>query len=332
MIARDLAKRTLLGSGLLRLAAGIRGTGAAILMYHSVQEDPSLHADTLGGIIHSRRVFRQQMELLAREFHPLSLDKLAILLRAEEKIPERSVIVTFDDGYRDNFENAMPILDQVGIAAAFYVTVECVENGRLPWPSRVRYALRTSRRETWRDPDGALWPLEIAAERDRAFTKACEYCCKLTGAAQEALVTRIATELDAGYPPGSAQLMMGWDEVRKLAEHGHVVGSHTLSHPNLAQLPIAEVRAELGLSRACLEEQLKRPVKHFSYPCPALSPHWSEQTVQECQRAGYETAVVTDGGLARRNDNPLCLRRVRPSKTVEGLRWNLEWAFAGRKM
>jgi peptidoglycan/xylan/chitin deacetylase (PgdA/CDA1 family) len=332
MIARDLAKRALLGSHLLRLAAGIHGTGAAILMYHSVHEDPSLQADSLGGIIHSRRVFRQQMELLAKEFHPLSLDKLAILLLTEEKIPARSVVVTFDDGYRDNFENAMPILDQVGIAAAFYVTVECVEKRRLPWPSRVRYALRTSRRKRWKDPDGALWPLETDADRDRAFAKACGYCCKLVDGAQEALVASIALELDAGLPPGSDVLMMDWDEVRKMAERGHTVGSHTLSHPNLAQLPAAEARAELARSRAYLEEKLERPVKHFSYPCPALSPHWNEQTVQECQHAGYETAVVTDGGLARRHDNPLCLRRVRPSKTVEGLRWNLEWAFAGRKM
>jgi hypothetical protein len=154
----------------------------------------------------------------------------------------------------------------------------------------------------------------------------------LAGAAQEALVANIAIELEVEGPPGSDLLMMDWDEVRRLAERGHTVGSHTLSHPNLAQLPVAEVRAELGGSRTYLEEQLKRPVKHFSYPCPALSPHWNEQTVQECQHTGYETAVVTDGGLARRNDNPLCLHRVRPSKTLEGLRWNLEWAFAGRKM
>jgi peptidoglycan/xylan/chitin deacetylase (PgdA/CDA1 family) len=332
MIARDLAKSGLLASGLLRLAAGIHGTGAAILMYHSVQEDPTLQADSLGGIIHSRQIFREQMELLAREFHPLSLDKLAMLLRTEEEIPQRSVVVTFDDGYRDNFETAMPILDQVGIAAALYVTVECVENRHLPWPSRVRFALRTSKREKWNDPDGASWPLETEADRERAFAKACEYCCKIAGAAQEALVTSIATELDTCGPAGSDELMMNWNEVRKLAERGHTVGSHTLSHPNLAQLPVAEARAELGRSRTCLEEQLKRPVKHFSYPCPALSPHWNEQTIEECQHAGYETAVVTDGGLVRRRDNPLCLRRVRPSKTVEGLRWNLGWAFAGRKM
>jgi peptidoglycan/xylan/chitin deacetylase (PgdA/CDA1 family) len=332
MTAKDLAKKTLLNSGVLRLAAGIHGSGAAILMYHSVREDPSSQADSLGEIVHSQRVFQGQMELLASEFHPLSLDELATLLRASEKIPERSVVVTFDDGYRDNFEIAMPILNRIGIAATFYVTVGCVEKSRPPWPIPVRFALRTTRRKTWKDPSSTLWPLETDAERERAFGKACEYCCKLSGVPQEALVRAIETELDAGSPPGSEQLMMDWDEIRKLTEQGHIVGSHTLSHPNVAQLPTVDVPVELANSRACLEKQLQRPVKHFSYPCPALSPHWNEQTIQECRRAGYETAVVTDGGLVRKCDNPLCLRRVRPSKIVEGLRWNLEWAFAGRKM
>jgi len=329
---RDLAKRIFLRSGALRLAAAFQDSGAAILMYHSVLEDPSQGADSLGGIIHSRTVFRQQMELLARKFHPLGLDELAVLLRKKEEIPQRSVVVTFDDGYRDNFENALPILDEVGVPAAFYVTVNCIANGQLPWPSRVRFALRTTERKIWTDPAGTAWPLENADERDRAFAKACEYCCRLAGAAQEQLVAGIEKDLETIVPHGSEQLMMNWDQVRKLAARGHVVGSHTLSHPNVAQIPLAAVRVELEQSRACLEKELHAPVTHFSYPCPALSPHWSEQTVEECKRAGYETAVVTDGGLARMQDNPLCLRRVRPSKIVEGLRWNLEWAFAGRKM
>src|ERR1700683_3766066 len=137
---RDLAKKVLLSSGLLRVAASVQDTGAAILMYHSVLDNPSQRADSLGGIVHSRSVFQQQMELLAREFHPLGLDELAVLLRGKEKIPARSVVVTFDEGYRDNFENALPILHKFGVRAAFYVTVNCIERGQLPWPSRIRFA------------------------------------------------------------------------------------------------------------------------------------------------------------------------------------------------
>src|ERR1700722_13558571 len=329
---KNLAKRALLRSGLLRLASAVQASGAAILMYHSVLEDPSRQGGSLGGIVHSQSVFSQQMELLARGFHPLSIEELQTMLRGEEKIPNRSVLVTFDDGYRDNCQNALPILDSVGVPATFYITVDCVEKGLPPWPSRVRYALRSTRRKAWSDPAGASWALETEAQRDQAFAKACEYCCRLAGSAQEQLVSGIETQLEVSLPASFGQIMMDWDEVRKIQERGHVIGSHTLSHPNVAQLSLQDAHIELETSRSFLEKQLKQPVTHFSYPCPALSPHWTKQTVGECRKVGYKTAVVTDGGLAHKNDDLLCLRRVRPSKTLEGLRWNLEWAFAGRAM
>jgi hypothetical protein len=72
------------------------------------------------------------------------------------------------------------------------------------------------------------------------------------------------------------------------------------------------------------------PISHFSYPCPALSPHWSEQTVEQSRALGYQTAVTTISGLTRREDDLLCLKRLRPTKTLPGLRWNLESTFAGR--
>jgi peptidoglycan/xylan/chitin deacetylase (PgdA/CDA1 family) len=123
--------------------------------------------------------------------------------------------------------------------------------------------------------------------------------------------------------------MMSYDQLRELTRHGHIVGSHTMTHPNMAYLQEDDAQRELADSKQRLEAQLG-VIKHFSYPCPALSPHWSERTVEQSRTLGYETGVTTNSGLTRRGDNPLCLKRLRPTKTVEGLRWNLESAFAGR--
>lgn len=329
MIKQQL-KGALLGSGVLRLAARLRGKGAAIVMYHSVLEDPGKVADSLGGMIHPRAIFEGQMELLAKEFHPVSLDQVGRFVRGEDDLPERAVVVTFDDGYVDNFEMAMPILDRVGVPAAFYVTVDCVENRRLPWPSRLRFSFRKTGKKEWTDESSKGWPLRGERERDAAYLAACNRVATLAGAEQEQVVSRIESDLEMKLSADSGELMMTWEQVRGLAQHGHLVGSHTLTHPNLAHVGVEDARRELVESKRRMEAQINEKVVHFSYPCPALSPNWSEQTMQESRRAGYEMAVTTSRGLARRNDNPLALKRVRPSKTVDGLRWNLETAFAGR--
>ena len=115
---KDLIKRTIVGSRLLQAAGRLRGPSAAILMYHSVMEDPGSQEAYLGEIIHSQKVFRQQIELLARRFRPTSLDQVERFINGKAEIPDRAVVVTFDDGYTDNYEIAAPVLNELGVPAA----------------------------------------------------------------------------------------------------------------------------------------------------------------------------------------------------------------------
>jgi len=325
-------KNAILGSGAFRGAGTLNGRSAAILMYHSVLPNPGQESNSLGDIIHSESAFRQQMELLAQDYQPISLDQAVAHVRHGSAFPKRSVVVTFDDGYADNSAFAMPILNRLGIPATFYVTVDCVENRRLPWPTRLRFTFRSTQQFTWTDARGKSWSLTDAAKREEAYLAACDDCCQLSGEIQEEFVRRVEQELHSCLPSAANTLMMTYDQVRTLARNGHIVGSHTMTHPNLAYVKKDDAQRELTESKRHLELELDAPVKHFSYPCPALSPHWSEQTVEQSRAVGYESAVTTNSGLTRSGDNPLCLKRIHPTKTVEGLRWNLESAFAGRKV
>jgi peptidoglycan/xylan/chitin deacetylase (PgdA/CDA1 family) len=325
---KDLAKRAILASGALRLISP--GASAAILMYHSVMPEPAAHADSLGGIIHSESEFRAQMELLARDYHPVSLDEVVDGLNGRKDLPSRSVVVTFDDGYTDNSEVAMPILNQLGIPATFYVTVDCVEQRKLPWPSRLRFAFRKTKLLAWTDSRGKSWHLGDSDSRERAYLASCDDCCQLSGRVQGDFVRRIEEQLQASAPEDLGSLMMSYDQVRSLARDGHIVGSHTMTHPNMAYIPEQDARAELAESKQHLERELNAPIKHFSYPCPAMTPHWNEKTVAHSRSVGYDSAVTTNSGVTRCGDNSLSLKRIRPTKTAAGLRWNLECAFAGR--
>jgi peptidoglycan/xylan/chitin deacetylase (PgdA/CDA1 family) len=323
-------KKSLIGMGAMRLASRFAGDGVAIIMYHSVMKDPTAEQTTLGGIIHSSEVFRAQMEVIVRHFHVVHLDDVVLFLNGKKTLPPRAVVVTFDDGYADNYQVANDILSPLGIPAVFYVTVDCIDKQHLPWPSLLRYAFLTSKQKCWTEGDGQVWPFASTADRIRAFDRASEHCSRLAGIPQDQFVRSLTEQLGAEPPRLLRRPMMTWDEVRGLARNGHTVGSHTMTHPNMAHVNENDARAELAESKCRIEKELGTSVVHFSYPCPALQPHWISRTVSASREIGYQTAVTTNGGMVRRRDNPLSLRRIRPTKTVDGLRWNLECAFLGR--
>jgi peptidoglycan/xylan/chitin deacetylase (PgdA/CDA1 family) len=233
-------RKALLGSAALRLSTALRAPSAAILMYHSVLPDPQSQADTLGDISHSQESFRAQMELLSRDYHPISLDDVIRKLRADEDLPRRSVIITFDDGYADNCEVAMPILNTLGIPATFYVIVDCIENRTLPWPARLRYALRKTTIDSLTDETGKTWKLFDANARDRYFALACETACRMDSKSRQEFLIRLQRTMRVDEPPEAGCLMMTLEQLQTLIRRGHVVGSHTMTHPNMAYVDANE--------------------------------------------------------------------------------------------
>ena len=322
----------MVSSGALKWAAGFRPPGAAVLMYHSVLDNDLEQRFVLGGIGHSTHVFREQIEALARQYNPISLDDVLAFVQDGKALPPRAVVVTFDDGYADNLESAVPILNEVGVPATFYITVDCVETARLPWPSRLRFSFLTADAAHWQQPGGKLWRLNGLEARSQAYLHACDDCAKLSGEAQHEFVEDVERELSAAIPSSTETKMLTWDQVRALRKKGHIVGSHTMTHPNMAYVSAEDARRELLQSKQKLDAEMSEPVVHFSYPCPALWPHWNSQTLAMSKEIGYETAVTTEGGLVRRQDDALCLRRMRPSKNLQDLLWNLDCTFLGRSM
>ena len=301
MIKQQL-KQAVLSSGVLRLAGRLHGKGAAILMYHSVLEDPGSVADSLGGMIHPRPIFEGQMELLAREFHPVSLDQVGRFVSGEEELPERAVVVTFDDGYADNFEMAMPILDRLGVPAAFYVTVDCVESRRLPWPSRLRYSFRKTARKEWKGEAAKVWNLGSEREREAAYLAACDRVAMLAGAEQERVVSHIEFDLGTMLPAESGDLMMNWGQVRGLAGAGRVEAAHGSTYQREGRSFL------LSLSRAFSE--LDR-ADHTGKSASGLRDGGDDQQrtgPQERQSAGSEarTSVEDGGWIALESGDRLC--------------------------
>jgi peptidoglycan/xylan/chitin deacetylase (PgdA/CDA1 family) len=322
-------KRVSVQSGALRLAGRFAPAAAAILMYHSVRDEPERYADSIGvGIIHATSVFERHMEFVSRRFNAVTLDEIRLFLEDGKPLPPRAVAVTFDDGFLDNVEVAAPILERFGIRAAFYLTVSIIGTKAAPWYCRLRHVFSNSGKKEWQIPgDAKRWSLTTARNREAALLAAFDYCAALAGDPLEQTIRGIETDLDVEMLNGGSAFMMDWNEARALQRNGHIVGCHTLTHPNVAQVALDVARKELVVSKHELEEELSARVAHFSYPHPALTPQWTPETVAITKEAGYETAVTTTPGTVRKGDHPHQLARIWTPRSEDEFMWNLERSF-----
>jgi peptidoglycan/xylan/chitin deacetylase (PgdA/CDA1 family) len=331
--AKTFVKKTLVSSRVLDFAARFAPASAVILMYHSVQDQPELYVNSIGaGIIHSTAVFTRHMEIVARRFNPVPLTDLLLFLNGARHLPRRPVVVTFDDGFTDNSQIAAPVLNRIGIPASFYLTVALIGTQTAPWYCRVRHALNTTTKGLWRDSvEGSDWKLSTPQQRTQASQVVWDRCAKLPQPEREEAVNALERELEVPTFTCQRPLMMSWDDARSLHRAGHIVGSHTLNHPNVAHIGEADALMELVESKRVLEMQLAAPVEHFSYPHPALNPNWNALTLALCRQAGYRSALTTDLGPVREGANPLALPRVSTPCPETDILWYLDCAFLGRK-
>jgi peptidoglycan/xylan/chitin deacetylase (PgdA/CDA1 family) len=340
---KSWAKKALVKSAILRTAARLKPPAAVILAYHSVRDEPERDSNWIApGITHATKVFTRHMELVARKFHPVTLEDILLFVKGEKILPPRSVAVTIDDGYLDNIEVAAPVLSRFGISAAFYLTVGMIGQLDAPWFCRVRHAFMATSCTRWDNSShnssshnsslhNRIWDLSSPPARDAALLAAYDICAPLVSQTQEDAVRTVERELQVERTIPEHRLMMNWDEAKALRRAGHVVGSHTLTHPNVAHVAHCEVQhAELVESKSRMEKKLGEPVVHFSYPHPALNPQWNEHTLKITREAGYSTALTTTKAPVVIGTNPLLLTRLNAPRPEHEFLWNLERAFLKR--
>jgi peptidoglycan/xylan/chitin deacetylase (PgdA/CDA1 family) len=325
-------KKALVRSSILEIASQLFPASAVILSYHSIVEEPQL-TDQILGISQSRANFEAHMKTVAQQFSPVTVEEVADFARTGRQFPPRALAVTFDDGFADNYDVALPILHHYGIPATFYIMVNAVTGGLLPWYCRVRFAFNTTSKPQWSDPEGKrTYSLAVPEQRKVARQAAWDVGARMTGDVQHEFVDEVEKSLDIEPSCVGHGFMMTWDQVRALRKAGHTIGAHTLSHPNVAHMSQSEARFEIIECKKRLEEELGERINHFSYPHPALNPEWSAQTLEITREAGFKSAVLTTSGPVRAGDEPLALKRIYAANDVDEFTWNLQCTFLGRSI
>ena len=277
---------------------------ALILMYHRFRE-------TADGISTSAHGFAEQLDYLSEHYQIVPLSTLAGYLTSGGPIPPGLAVITIDDGYRDCYDVAFPILRERKIPATAFVVTDFVDQATWLWTDKVRYLTARA--------SGSL--LEATIEDHALRIRLDGRYSRLKGAervntelkliadeAKNDAICEIAESLGVPLPkePPDEFLPLTWEQVREMDSCGIEIGSHTVTHPILTRISPEMLRYELSESRVRLESALGHKVELLGYP----NGDHDASVQQAAERAGYKCAVTADYGLNNGHSNPLALKRI----------------------
>lgn len=271
-----------------------------VLGYHRVVADFSREAAyAYPSMLVSRAMLECHLDWLARRFQVVSLDDLPFYLEARSRSAPPIAAITFDDGYRDVYEHAFPLLMRKGLPATVFVATNYVgTDGVLPHDKLYLLLGRASHR--WRSFSQQMvrlflhvdLPLPMSTLVTAASSPQAALRTLLTSL-QHADVQRVITalEVDCGLSGGvpNGFRPMTWDMVSEMRRAGMGVGSHTRSHCLLTNESAARVIEETAGSQEVLTAKLGAPAASFAYP----DGHFDATAVRAVAAAGYRVAVTT---------------------------------------
>ena len=290
------------------------GRRLTVLAYHRVADpgDPGFDA-CRRNVSATPEAFREQMDYAAEHFHPVSLEQVAAALDGGPRLPARPLLVTFDDGYRDNLTAALPVLRERGIPMTVFLATGFVGGERpFPWDLAAWCFRHTARSEADLPVVGERsWA--TAEEREEILGSWLETLKRLPEAAREEAIAALPAGLAVEVPPGALSgLCLSWAEVRDMAAAGVAFGAHTERHPILTRVPAERARAEVAGSKHRLEDELGAPATAFAYPNGGrgdLDATTVRLLAETGFRLGFTLLPGPESGRAARR-SPLTLRRV----------------------
>lgn len=284
--------------------------GLNIFIFHRVLPEPD---PLFPGEVDAER-FKRMLGWLRDWFKVLPLDE-AIRLQDQGRLPARAAAITFDDGYADNHDIAMPLLEEAGMNASFFIATGFLDGGRM-WNDSLIEAVRHTRLEHLDVSDLAPALADLPLMPVGSWEQRRQAVKALIGRVKylepELRLTLVEAVLARAGVQASNRLMMSSAQVRAMRKRGMVIGAHTVNHPILAGLDDAQARQEILSSKQTLEALLDERVGLFAYPNGKPGVDYSPASVAVARACGFDAAVSTRHGVARRDTDRFELPRFTP--------------------
>lgn len=253
--------------------------------------------------------FEAIVRFIRRAYTPMTLGAASAALR-DGRLPPAAACITFDDGYADNAELAVPILERHGMPATFFIATGYLGGG-IMWNDVVIEAVRVADAGSFDLADHGLGHHQLDGARSR-----CDVAAALLRAikyrppqARDDAAALIAERAGLGKRPA---LMMSRQQLLAMRSAGMEIGAHTHTHPILETVSDEQAEAEIARSKLELESMLGQSIHVFAYPNGRPGTDYSARHVAMVGRAGFDAAVSTEMGVATSGSDSLQLPRFTP--------------------
>lgn len=268
------------------------GLGSALL-YHRIvpQKFQTDEFSPYRGLAVTKECFEEQARYLKENFKCLSLSKAIELLR-EGTLPRKSLIITFDDGYKDNLTLALPILEKYELPATIYVVTGLIDRTAELWWFEQEFIVRNCRDLDFRWQDKLYrWALGSTQEKYLAIQCLNDLFKKFSLSQQKSFMQALRAQCAQKYSYENE--ILTWEELEKLDRHPLItIGAHTQNHPMLPHLDKSELLAELSESKASLEKHLGHQISHLAYPFGGAH-QVGKREFEVASKCGFVSAVTT---------------------------------------
>jgi peptidoglycan/xylan/chitin deacetylase (PgdA/CDA1 family) len=255
-------------------------------------------------------MFKDQMDFVDKRFNVINLDALVAFIEDGKPLPPRPLLITFDDGYLDNYENAFPILKSYGFPAVIFLMTASMDNPVRPWWDACAYYFQHTAKSIISLPIGSF-QINVPEDRIRIREAVMRQLKKLPEIEKQAVMAALPEATDV-KPPIDPPLFVNWDQVRDLVANGVACQPHTVTHPILTRIPDDEVQRQLTESRDCIKTETGQAITAFAYP-NGTPADYNKAAIEILRNLDYKVAFTLTPGPAKLDtvkEHPLQIARV----------------------